>query len=121
MELAGTETDTIEIDGTLEEADARRLVGEGPAPELVSGGVRTRLLLFAMRDLRFRGAPGPSFDYNEALWLIGATYETAPCWFAVACDLDNWLVATSGAWIVRYPVRRATFAVERSRLRVIVP
>ncbi len=108
IELRGTERLTVEIEGRLDPGRARELV----APlslELHDGGACVSLLLFDMRGMVLRGAPGPSFDYGEALWRIGVVVDGAPCWFAVTCDLDHPFVRALGARLVRYPVRRARF------------
>jgi hypothetical protein len=86
--LRGTEDDTLEIEGDLPD------------------GTRVGVLFFAMRGLRFKGMPGPGFDYREALW---RKREDDGAWLAVACDLDSALVRAFGRRIVRYPARKASF------------
>jgi len=85
--LRGTEEDTLEIEGDLPD------------------GTRVGVLFFAMRGLRFKGTPGPGFDYREALW----RKREGDAWLAVACDLDSALVRAFGRRIVRYPDRKASF------------
>jgi hypothetical protein len=89
--LRGTESDTLELEGTLLD------------------GARVSLLFFAMSGLKLRGVPWPGFDYNEALWRTDARIEGEPAWLAVACDLDSALVRAFGRRIVRYPTRVARF------------
>ncbi len=104
--LTGTETETLELDGTLP-ASAGASV---PLPlRLAEGPVPVNVLFFAMRGLRMRGVPWPAFDYREALWRIAVELDGEPAWLAVACDLDSAMIRAFGRRIVRYPTRVARF------------
>ena len=104
--LKGTETDTLELGGTLP-ASARSIV---PAPlEVPDGPLHVDVLFFAMRGLALRGMPWPTFDYQEALWRVAVRIDGEPGWFAVACDLDSPTIRAFGRRVVRYPVRVARF------------
>lgn len=107
FELRGTEECTLEIGGTM---SLGRLPPVGLEPELEGDRVRVEVLFFRMRGLKVHGAPGPAFDYGEALWRVGVRFEGAPCWLALACDIDDWSVRAMGAVMVRYPVRSADFS-----------
>jgi hypothetical protein len=69
------------------------------------------LLLFVMRGLALRPLRWPSFDYREALWRVGVTFEGENSWLALRCDIDSGLVRAFGRRIVRYPTRSARFEV----------
>jgi hypothetical protein len=104
--LKGTEADTLELDGTLPAA-ARASI---PAQlEVAAGPLRVNVLFFAMRGLRMRGVPWPTFDYREALWRIAVELDGEPGWLAVACDLDSPMIRAFGRRLVRYPTRVARF------------
>lgn len=120
FELRGTEALTIELKGTLDVAEARELAGAARLdfeldPE---GRVVVGLLLFDMRGLGARGLPGPRFDYREALWRLGVVRDGAPSWLGVCCDIDHPIVRRTGALLVRYPVREASFVFEDWTARV---
>src|SRR5580698_10761693 len=99
------------MDGQLGVAEARARVDDRVALEVDDDRVRVRLLLFAMCGLHWKAMPYPAFNYREALWLVGITRGALPAWYALACDLDAFMVRTLGAILVRYPVRRAAFQV----------
>lgn len=120
IELSGTEVHTIECTGVMPCAAARSRVPASLALHEHDGGARVGLLVFAMRGL---GATlplriGPRFDYGEVLWRIGVVWRGEPAWFAVACDLDRASIRTMGAWMVRYPVRRAAIDVDAAQASV---
>ena len=125
MRLTGIESSTLELDGSISTADARRLAGDLPLEGLRDHRVRARVLFFAMTGLHVRGLGRPAFDYNEALWMVGVAYGGALAWFAIACDLDHRVIRSTGAILVRYPVRRATIEIagagEALRFDVRVP
>lgn len=115
FELRGTEERTLEIGGSI----GRDVLPPLPFElETDDDRVRVEVLFFRMRGLRVRGTPAPSFDYDEALWRVGVRFEGELAWFALACDLDSWSVRTTGAALVRYPVRRARFSIEDGRFAV---
>jgi hypothetical protein len=109
LELRGTEELTIEIEGRLPIARAGELVPDLLDLETDGDDAVVSLLVFAMRGLRPRGMPLFGLDYGEALWRVGVRLKDDLSWFGVACDLDNRIVGTLGRWLVRYPVRRASF------------
>lgn len=112
LELVGTEQLTLELGGSIAADQAQALAGEGLAPRLVAGRGSVGLLLFRMRGLRPRGLPLPGVDYGEALWRLAVSHDGEPAWLALRCDLDQAAVRTLGAWLVRYPVRRATIEAD---------
>ena len=115
FELRGTERRTLEIAGTI----APELLPQLPLDlELDGDRARVEVLFFRMRGLRMRGTPGPSFDYDEALWRVGVRFDGGLAWLAVACDIDSWSVRATGALLVRYPVRRARFTIDDERFEV---
>jgi len=115
VELRGTEERTLEISGTIAPDALPQL---DLALEIDGDRARVEVLFFRMRGLRMRGTPGPSFDYDEALWRVGVRFERDLAWLALACDLDSWSVRATGAVLVRYPVRRARFAIEHDSFAV---
>ena len=111
LELRGTEALTLELRGTLDPDRARALVAPW-RPIVSDDGAELELLVFDMRGLRPKGLPGPRLDYREALWRIGIEHDGAPAWLGHTCDLDHSLVRALGRYLVRYPVRTATFDLE---------
>ena len=104
--LKGTETETLELDGTLPES-ARSIV---PAPLVTAEGrLHVNVLCFAMHRLRLQAVPWPTFDYREALWRVAVEHDGEPGWFAIACDLDSATIRAFGRRVVRYPTRVARF------------
>lgn len=110
VEFTGIERITFDLGGTIDEAAARRLTG-ATAPLANAGLVAVSLLFIQMRGLRPSGLPLPGIDYGEVLWRLAVEHEGAPAWLAVACDLDRLVVRRLGAWLMRYPVRRARIAI----------
>jgi hypothetical protein len=109
LELRGTEELTLELEGRLPIARASELVPDLLDLETDGDDAVVSLLVFSMRGLRPRGMPLVGLDYGEALWRVGVRLREDLSWFAVACDLDSRIVGVLGRWLVRYPVRRASF------------
>lgn len=112
MQLWGVEEATIEVEGTIPEAAARRLLGDLPPEPAGEGRARVGLLVFRMRGLKPRGLPAPGSDYQEALYRVGARLGSEPAWLCPACDIDRAHVRALGAWLVRYPVAAARIALD---------
>lgn len=115
MQLSGVEEATIEVEGTIPEAAARRLLGDLPPEPAGEGRARVGLLVFRMRGLKPRGIPAPGSDYQEALFRVGAIVagaEREPAWLCPACDIDRAHVRALGALLVRYPVAAARIALD---------
>jgi hypothetical protein len=109
LELRGTEELTLEIEGRLPLARAGQLVPDLLDLEADGDDAVVSLLVFSMRGLRPRGMPLAGLDYGEALWRVGVRLKDDLSWYGLACDLDNRIVGVLGRWLVRYPVRRASF------------
>src|SRR5262245_65642959 len=102
FELTGTEATSLELVGSVdEEATAVHL--SDLVPLCVDGRVEVSLLLFHMTGLRFSGAPGPSFDYREALWRIGVVFGGEASWLVVRGVSGHIAVRASAARLARSP------------------
>jgi hypothetical protein len=115
FELAGIEEATVEIEGTIPEEAARRILGRtGLAPEIAAPGqARIGVLLFRMSRLGPRALAGKlGLSYGEALFRVGTTLGGVPAWACPACDLDRAPVRALGRWIVRYPTVAARIAID---------
>lgn len=114
--LSGTEALTLELDGTIDATDARRLV---PAAfELDGTEVEVNLLIFRMKSLAVDAVPKVGLDYSEALWRVAIRHDSAPAWYAAACDLDHPFVRLAGKRLIRYPVRHAAFELTDRYCRI---
>lgn len=116
LTLTGTEELSIEVSGNLPKDRAMALVGDMPL-ELVKGHVPVSLLLVQMKGLRAEGLATPGFNYGQALWRIGIKLDNVPAWLGLLCDIDSTLVRKSAGWLIRYPLRTATFHFEGSQAR----
>lgn len=116
LTLTGTEDVALEIPGTLPREKAAALTGD-LAVEDVRGATPVSLVVFWMKGLAPDDAPGAGASYAEALWRVGVVLDGAPAWLAVACDVEAAFVRKTAAWLVRYPVRPATFTFEGSTQR----
>lgn len=119
--LRGTEALTVELDGRLDLARAKSLVGPGLEPEPVDGAALVNLFAFQMEGMSVRGVPGPRLDYGELLWRIAVRHSDQPAWLCIACDIDTMIVRALGAVLVRYPVREARIDVGERRLAGVDP
>ncbi len=113
--LAGTEAHTLELGLSIDAARARALAGAELEPEIAGHAARADVLFFAMRGLGVSGVPFGRIDYGEALFRLSVRWRDRPAWLALACDLDARAVQVLGRWLVRYPVRAATFEIDGRR------
>jgi len=119
--LRGTETLTVELDGRIDLARAKAIVGAGLELDPVDGAALVNLFAFRMEGMSVRGVPGPRLDYAELLWRVAVRHGDTPAWLCVACDIDAMIVRALGAWLVRYPVREARIDVDERRLEGVDP
>jgi len=119
--LRGTEAVTVELDGRLDLARAKSIVGPGLDPEVVDGAALANLFAFRMEGMSVLGVPGPKLDYGELLWRVAVRHGETPAWLCVACDIDAMIVRALGALLVRYPTREARIDVGERRLEGVDP
>jgi hypothetical protein len=115
--LTGTEELTLELQGTLPAQVGRWIVGAGVDACVENERVEVSLLIFRMKGLKSIDLPTPGLDYREALWRISINYAGGRAWFAKVCDLDSTLVRLTGGFLVKYPVRTASIALEADAFR----
>jgi hypothetical protein len=115
--LSGTEVHTLELGLSIDPDRARSLAGE-LEPDLAGGHGRGDVLFFAMRRLGVTGVPLVRFSYGEALFRLSVTWQGQPAWLALACDLDRKMIQVLGRWLVRYPVRPASFELDAAHFAV---
>lgn len=119
--LRGVEAVTVELDGRLELARAKSIVGPGLELEAVDGAALVNLFAFQMEGMSVRGVPGPRLDYGELLWRVAVRHSDQPAWLCLACDIDTMIVRALGALLVRYPTREARIDVGERRLEGVDP
>ncbi len=108
--FTGTERVTIELGGTCDPSRVALPAG------LAHDGGRVSLFAFHVERLRIAGIPWMSWSYPEVLWRIAVTRDGAPCWWAIACDLEARGPAWAARRYVRYEVRRHHVAVDETRV-----
>lgn len=110
LTLTGTEEHTLEIPGTLPREKAAALAGPDLVVEDVRGATPVSVVIFRVKGLA-------EATYAEALWRVGVMHRDTPAWLVVACDVESAFVKKTAEWLVRYPVRPATFTFEGSVAR----
>jgi hypothetical protein len=116
MQLSGTEAISIELSAVLEAGPTDALAPRVAAPLTLERDAAGRgclsVLVLEMHGLGV-GWALPTFDYREVLYRLGVIVDGVPAWLALRCDLDRVMVRRMAAATIRYPVQRATIAIEQ--------
>jgi hypothetical protein len=115
LTFQGTETLSIECEGSLSLAHARQLVPASLELQLHEGKAVLGLLYFQMHKLSASGLSWlparltPSFSYEELLWRIGVIINNQPVWYGLCCELNDRAVQKSAELMFQYTTEFASF------------